>query len=114
MSPDYIGIVCAIDTEKPGNAALRVKGELVPFIQACTKPDGHHHDPYDRDEIYEECKHVSTTDSKIKLIDFRSPEPVQRPDNASIEKNGRESSDLVPGVSFPSNNDVHIKPVVIE
>jgi len=31
-SPDYIGIVCAIRTPKPGNAALRVKGKLVPFI----------------------------------------------------------------------------------
>lgn len=71
MSPDYIGIVCALDTDKPGNAALRLKGEWISMIQACKEPGSHHHDPPGRDEIYEYCKHVSTTDSNIKLIDLR-------------------------------------------
>ena len=57
------------------------------MIQACKEPDSHHHDLPGRDAIWEECKHVSTTDSKIKLIDLRPPEPVQRPHSVSIGKN---------------------------
>ena len=114
MAPDYIGIVCALDTEIPGNAAFRVKGNLVPFIRACKKHDSHHHDPYKRDDIYEECKHVSTTDSKIELIDLRQPEPVQRPDSVSIGKNDLESIDLVPGETIPSRDPSSDEEEVIE
>ena len=84
------------------------------MIQACKVPDSHHHDPPGRDEIYEECKHVSTTDSKIKLIDLRSPEPVQRPDSASIRKNDLESIDLVPGETIPSKDPSSVEDAVIE
>ena len=113
-NPDYIGIVCAIDTPKPGNKAFRVKGEHVPMIQACPKRTSHEHDPPGRDNVYEECKHVTTTDSKIKVIDLRSPEPVQRPDKASIRKNDLESSDLVPEETFPNKNASPVRDVAIE
>ena len=84
------------------------------MIQACKEPDSHHHDPPGRDEIYEECKHVSTTDSKIELIDLRQPEPVQRPDSVSIGKNDLESIDLVPGETIPSRDPSSDEEEVIE
>ena len=84
------------------------------MIQACPKRDSHDHDPPGRDEVWEECKHVTTTDSKIKVIDLRPPEPVQRPDKASIRKNDLESSDLVPVETFPNKNASPVRAVAIE